>query len=57
MGNPNENRCLIHGKPMTEYIDESSQERQGSDDDGAWKEALRWHLKEFIELCFRSSQV
>ena len=37
---------------MTEYIDESSQERQGSDYDGAWKEALRWHLQEFIELCF-----
>ena len=37
---------------MIENIDESSPERQGSDYDGAWKEALRWHLKEFIELCF-----
>ncbi len=37
---------------MIENIDDTSQERQGSDYDGAWKEALRWHLKEFIELCF-----
>ena len=32
-----------------EYIDESSQVR---DYDGARKEALRWHLNEFIELYF-----
>jgi Domain of unknown function (DUF4351) len=32
--------------------DESPGEGQGSDYDGAWKEALRRHLKEFIDRCF-----
>jgi hypothetical protein len=38
---------------MTTRDDElSADDRQDSDYDGAWKEALRSHLSEFIECCF-----
>ena len=38
---------------MPQNIDDfSPDDRQDSDYDGAWKEALRLHLREFIERCF-----
>ena len=38
---------------MNPSIDpDPSYENQDSDYDGAWKEALRFHLRDFIELCF-----